>query len=271
MKKCAHTRNLLSWRTGYEGISKSSCWVGNKIYICLVAGPYCPFKVVHFWHRNCVHGIQQLFMNIRNILEMTLFSETRNRKGSYQMTGVGDHTDDFSCQTCCIDSVHQHSVMVNQLVLVLPSFCYQQSWLLDVPNLPAVLLVNHLASVCPYSQKRPTFSWCLADLPRFLWTRNSVLPLRGLQFGFWVVTVDPGFVSCYGSWKEVFVISNVIQQFLAHHHILPLVPSNWAKNLQKSTCSSPPLEFTMACSLSETQRVPAISEKVHHQSFLLIF
>jgi hypothetical protein len=35
--------------------------VGNKIYVCLNASPYCAFKVVHFRHRNCVQDIQQLF------------------------------------------------------------------------------------------------------------------------------------------------------------------------------------------------------------------
>jgi hypothetical protein len=37
-------------------------------------------------------------------------------------------------------------------------------------------------------------------LPRFLrvW-RERAFPLRGVQFGFWVVTVNPGFISCYDS------------------------------------------------------------------------
>jgi hypothetical protein len=37
------------------------------------------------------------------------------------------------------------------------------------------------------------------NLRHFLWAwRGWAFPLRGLVFGFWVLTVNPGFVSYYG-------------------------------------------------------------------------
>jgi hypothetical protein len=38
----------------------------------------------------------------------------------------------------------------------------------------------------------------LPDLPYFLWAwKRLAFPLRRLLFGFWVITVNPGFFSCY--------------------------------------------------------------------------
>jgi hypothetical protein len=48
------------------------------------------------------------------------------------------------------------------------------------------------------------------DLPHCVWIwRGWGLPLKGLLFGFWVITVYPGFLGCvcdavFPSWKENF-------------------------------------------------------------------
>jgi hypothetical protein len=49
------------------------------------------------------------------------------------------------------------------------------------------------------------------DLLRFLRAQGGWgFPLRGLLFGFWVMTVNPGFMSSYDPQEEVLVISNFI-------------------------------------------------------------
>jgi 3-deoxy-D-manno-octulosonic-acid transferase len=44
-----------------------------------------------------------------------------------------------------------------------------------------------------------------------------------MLFGFWVITANPRFVSCYGHQEEVLVISDFIQQLLADKQTLLLM------------------------------------------------
>jgi hypothetical protein len=55
------------------------------------------------------------------------------------------------------------------------------------------------------------------DLPCFfqVW-RGPAFPLRKQLFGFRVVIVNPGSVSCYDPGEEAVVVSDFIKQFLAH-------------------------------------------------------
>jgi hypothetical protein len=68
--------------------------------------------------------------------------------------------------------------------------------------------------------------------------------LRGQLFGFWVVTVKPGFVFCYDPQQEVLVISDFIQQFLADKYIPTTAYARQANEAQTSqssaACSNPP-------------------------------
>jgi hypothetical protein len=60
-------------------------------------------------------------------------------------------------------------------------------------------------------------------VPCFPWAwRGEAFPVRGLLVGFWVITVNPGFISCYDCQEEVSVVSYFSQQFLAHKH-MPLL------------------------------------------------
>jgi hypothetical protein len=98
-------------------------------------------------------------------------------KGANQWGGGGGGwgtTQMISAARLAAVTVYISSVMVNQLVLVLPSSSYHQSWFSDVPNLPATMLVNHLASVCPYSKKWSTWSWRLTWLALFSLDKRSV-------------------------------------------------------------------------------------------------
>jgi hypothetical protein len=47
--------------------------------------------------------------------------------------------------------------------------------------------------------------------------------LRGVLFGFKVLTVNPSFISCYDPRDEVLVVSGFIQQFQADKHTMLLL------------------------------------------------
>jgi hypothetical protein len=82
-------------------------------------------------------------------------------------------------------------------------------------------LMNNAVTVKRDHQHDPD-AW--PDLPHFLlaW-RGQAFPLRGLLFGFWVTTVNSGFIFCCDPQEEVLVISDFIQQFLADKHMLLLL------------------------------------------------
>jgi hypothetical protein len=44
----------------------------------------------------------------------------------------------------------------------------------------------------------------------------SLCKWRGLLFGLWVITVNPDFISCYDTEEEVTIVSDLVQQFMAH-------------------------------------------------------
>jgi hypothetical protein len=46
--------------------------------------------------------------------------------------------------------------------------------------------------------------------------RGQSVPVTGLLFGFWVITVTPDFFSCYGPQEEIMVVADFIQQFQVH-------------------------------------------------------
>jgi hypothetical protein len=64
-------------------------------------------------------------------------------------------------------------------------------------------------------------------LPHFLWSwSGQPFPLRGHVFGFWVITLNPGFVSCYDPLEE-FCFHFWLHQFLADKHMFDFKFSRW--------------------------------------------
>jgi hypothetical protein len=61
----------------------------------------------------------------------------------------------------------------------------------------------------------------VAVVPEFQ-KRSENYSLRRLMFGFWIITVKPGFVSYYDPQEEVLVIFVLIQKLLADKH-MPLL------------------------------------------------
>jgi hypothetical protein len=51
----------------------------------------------------------------------------------------------------------------------------------------------------------------------------SLCTWRGLMFGLWVLTVNQDFISCCDTGEEVTVVSDFVQQFLAHTNTLLLL------------------------------------------------
>jgi hypothetical protein len=86
-------------------------------------------------------------------------------------------------------------------------------------NIPVVMLVN-----CLVWKNKLLMCDALTCLPGFfLMCRGQSLLLRGLLFSFWIIIINPGFISCSDLCEEVLVISDFIQQFLVHKHILLLL------------------------------------------------
>jgi len=85
-----------------------------------------------------------------------------------------------------------------------------------------------------------------------------------LLFGFWVITVAPDFVSCYGPQEEITVVADFIQQFQVH-------TCHWCcwvvQTLQKCTArSNSAVEFA---SIFHMKDLPAVSEMVLHWSLFM--
>ena len=88
----------------------------------------------------------------------------------------------------------------------------------NLKNLPVYMMLNHLAcsnkllmnSDLVFKQDHQHAPYVQTDLPHCVWIwRGWGLPLKGLLFGFWVITVYPGFLCCvcdavFPSLKENF-------------------------------------------------------------------
>ena len=113
-----------------------------------------------------------------------------------QVRRVGEHSHTFSSQKLLHWKSTEHIVMFNQPVLVLPSFCTSSAdlRLQTLQNVLIVMPVNRLASRKKNSQwKIPSKSKKNCHHLLDVWLdfkqgQGRLNPLRGLLFGFWIVT-----------------------------------------------------------------------------------
>jgi hypothetical protein len=129
----------------------------------------------------------------------------------------------LAAKNCCTDKAVCNSALsswMNQSWFSHYSRSFWQSWSLRHCK-TSQLLVSHLAWRQTFLMKsafivKKDHQHALdirLDLPHFLQTwRGWAFALRGLLFGFWIVTVNPGFYLR----EEVLVISDLIQQFMAN-------------------------------------------------------
>jgi hypothetical protein len=82
------------------------------------------------------------------------------------------------------------------------------------------LQINPFPSLCKGSNISATTERItrtdFLELFRIFSNWGFCFPLRGLLFGFWVVTVKSCFISCYDSWGEVLDISYFFWYLVAH-------------------------------------------------------
>jgi hypothetical protein len=153
---------------------------------------------------------------------------------------VGDHNHVSSNQKLLHwqSSVHQWTVMVNKLVLALPLFPRFLADLLPQMflNLPIAMLVNHLAwrtkswRTMPSRLKINTNVLLMFHLTCLLQIcRGWSFLLRGLPFGFLVITVNPGFVSCISYAVILSLKQNFMQCVVPAYQPLENHRSHWTQ------------------------------------------